>query len=152
MATPPSPEYISRQIDRYASDIADPSLSHQDRAEARKKSDELRIQQSYASLGWPVSVFSEYMAKDPRVGEILERQHADKHGIEWRQQDWNANRAQVVAHLEGLIATEMDNPLRTAASVEAAGLVEVVYPGIEKLAMPLAFESQLSANDTTREP
>ena len=52
---------------------------------------------------------------------------------------------------EGLIATEMDNPLRTAASVEAAGLVEVVYPGIEKLSMPPAFESELSANDATRE-
>lgn len=150
-ATPPSPEYISRQIERYASDIADPSLSPQDRTEARKKADDLRIQQSYTSLGWPVSVFSEYMAKDPRVGEILERQHADKHGIEWRQQEWNTNRAQVVAHLEGLIAAEMDNPLRTAASVEAAGLVEVVYPGVEKLAIPLAFESQLSANDTTRD-
>src|ERR1035438_1279195 len=35
--------------------------------------------------------------------------------------------------------------------MRAAGLVEVVYPGIEKLAIPLAFESQLSANDTTRE-
>lgn len=150
-ARPPSPEYIARQIERYASDIVDNSLSSQDREEARKKSEDLRIQMSYASLGWPVHVFSEYLAKDPRIGEVLERQHAEKHGIEWRQQDWDSNRAEVVAHLEGLVATEMDNPLRTAASIEATGLVEIVYPGLEQLVMPPAFASQLSATDSMLE-
>jgi DEAD/DEAH box helicase domain-containing protein len=150
-ATPPSAEYISRQINRYASDIADASLSRHDREEAQKKSADLRIQLSYASQGWPVNVFAEYLAQDPRISEILDRQQAERHGNEWRQQDWNNNRARVVAHLEGIIATEMDNPLRTAASIEAAGLVEVVYPGLEQLAIPSGFKSQLVADKAAME-
>ena len=93
----------------------------------------------------PVSVFAEYLAQDSRIGEILDRQQAEKHGYEWRQQDWKDNRSQVVAHLEGLIATELDNPLRTAVSIEAAGLIEIAYPGIEQLTMPGEFKSQLSS-------
>jgi len=150
-ARPPSPEYISRQIARYRVDAADVSLSLQDREEARNKLEELHIQMSYVTLGWPVSIFADYLAKDARIAEILEPQQGEKHGTEWRQQDWDSNRSAVVSHLEGLIATEMDNPLRTAVSIEAAGLVEVVYPGIERMAIPPTIESELSASERSSE-
>lgn len=145
-AAPPTIEYITRQLNRCEDDVADLSLSEQDRREAAKKLEEWRLRLTYASQGLPVSVFAEYLAQDMRIGEILERQQADKHKHEWRQKDWNENRTQVVAHLEGLIATEFDNPLRTAVSVEAAGLVELAYPEIEKLTIPSEFKSQLSAH------
>jgi len=147
-AAPPSVEYITRQLERCEIDIADPSLSGQDRREATKKREEWKVKQTYASQGLPVGVFAEYLAQNIRIGEILERQQAEKHGYVWRQQDWNDNRAKVIAHLEGLIATEFDNPLRTAVSIEAAGLIELAYPGIEQLTMPSEFKSQLSAHDS----
>ncbi len=42
-------------------------------------------------------------------------------------------------HGEALLAEELDKPLRTAISVEAAGLVELVYPGLSELSIPGTF-------------
>jgi DEAD/DEAH box helicase domain-containing protein len=144
-AAPPTAEYIARQLNRCEIDIADSSLSRKDRDQALKERDEWRVKQTFATHGLPLSIFAEYLEKDVRIGEILERQHADNHRHEWLQRDWNSNRSQVIAHIEGLIAAELDNPLRTAASVESAGLVELVYPGIEQLTIPSEFRSSLSS-------
>ena len=55
--------------------------------------------------------------------------------------------ARLAARSEALIATEMDNPLRTASSVEAAALAELVYSGVESLTLPPAFAGTLPGGD-----
>jgi DEAD/DEAH box helicase domain-containing protein len=142
---PPTAEYIARQIGRCEDDIADNSLPKQDREEARKKLQEWLRKLTYSTLGMPISEFADYVSQDARIDEILERQNAEKQRHKWKQQDWKDNRQKVVDHIEGLVATELDNPLRTAASIESAGLVEIVYPGVEKLEMPGEFKSQVAA-------
>jgi DEAD/DEAH box helicase domain-containing protein len=148
---PPTVEYVNRQIRRCEEDANDHSLSEQDRQQARTKRTEWLEILTYATLGTPADVFSASVAKDARIGEILERQSSEKHQQKWRQQNWKDNRQKVVDHVEGLIATELDNPLRTASSIEAAGLVEVVYPGVESLRLPASFKSQIANNATAIE-
>ena len=148
---PPTVEYVNRQIRRCDEDANDTSLSDQDRQQARTKRTEWSETLTYSTLGIPINVFSGSVSNDGRIAEILERQSSEKHRQKWRQQDWKDNRQKVVDHVEGLIATELDNPLRTASSVEAAGLVEIVYPGIEALQLPTRFKSQIANNATAIE-
>jgi hypothetical protein len=143
---PPTIDYINRQIRRCEEDMEDASLPLQDRQQARNRRTELAEMLTYSSLGIPAKTFAEFFAKDGRIGQILERQSAEMQRHKWRQQDWKENRQKVVDHVEGLIATELDNPLRTAASIESAGLVEIVYPGIETLQLPISLKSQIAGN------
>ena len=145
---PPTVDYIIRQISRCEVDMEDASLPASDRREARSRREEWIEKMTYSTLGLPADRFSDAVSKDDRISEILERQNAEKHRQKWRQQDWKDNRQGVADHIEGLIATELDNPLRTAASIEAAGLVEIVFPGVEDLQLPVAFKSQISGNPT----
>jgi hypothetical protein len=141
----------SRSTYLICEDMDDVSLPAQDRHEARSKREEWLEKLTFSSLGLPADTFAEYVSKDNRIAEILERQSAEKHRHKWRQQDRKDNRQKVIGHIEGLIATELDNPLRTAASIEAAGLVEIVFPGVEGLHLPIGFKSQIAANPTAIE-
>ena len=143
---PPTVDYVKRQIRRCEEDMEDPSLPSQDRQQARDKRDEWSETLTYSTLGIPTVTFANAVSKDMRIGELLERQSAEKHQQKWRQQDWKDNRQTVIDHIEGLVATELDNPLRTASSVEAAGMVEIVYPGVETLQLPISFKSEIANN------
>jgi hypothetical protein len=95
----------------------------------------------------PVADFAHVMAKDSRIGEFLDRDLAEKHGMDWRQQFWEDNKSSVATHTEALIAAEMDNPLRTGSSIEAAALVELVFPGVEEMTLPAEFAGRLPSEE-----
>ena len=137
-----SATYISRQIQRYEADADDFTLPQVDRDEARRMVAILRSQLSTAASGIPFTDFARSFADGPHVEELLDRELAEKHS-EWRQERWKENRQSVASHAEALIAQELDNPLRTAVSTEAVGLLELVYPGLEELPLPASFEERL---------
>jgi hypothetical protein len=142
----PSAAYLSRQIDRYEADAADPTLPRTDRDQARRTAADLRNQLSTAASGIPFADFAHSFADGPHVSELLDRELAEKHS-EWRQERWKENRQSVAGHSEALIAQELDNPLRTAVSIEAVGLLELVYPGLEDLPLPASFEERLLSDE-----
>jgi hypothetical protein len=144
----PSAPYLNRQIERYEADAADPTLPQTDRDQARRTAADLRNQLSTAASGIPFADFAHFLADGPYVSELLDRELAEKHS-EWRQERWKENRQSVAGHSEALIAQEVDNPLRTAVSTEAVGLLELVYPGLENLSLPAKFEEGLP-NDGIR--
>ena len=144
----PSATYLKRQIQRYDADAVDLTLPQVDRDEAKRKASELRNELATASLGIPFTHFARSLANDPRVSELLDREPAEKH-TEWRQEHWKDNRKSVADHAEAVIAHELDNPLRTAVSTEAVGLLELVYPGLTDLPLPPNFAGQLP-NDEIR--
>ncbi len=143
-----SPAYLNRQIQRYERDAADLTLPQVDRDDANRKVADLRNQLSTASSGIPFTEFARSFAERPQVSELLDSELAEKHA-EWRQECWKENRQSVASHAEALIAQEMDNPLRTAVSTEAVGLLELVYPGLADLPLPPSFAGQLP-NDEIR--
>ena len=143
---PPSSAYMNRQIERYEADAVDLSLSRADRDEASRKVADLRNQLSTAASGIPFTEFARSFAEMDQISELLDRDLAEKHA-EWRQQLWKENRQSVASHAESLIAQEMDNPLRTAISTEAVGLLELVYPGLADLLLPPSFAGQLPNDD-----
>lgn len=135
--SPPS-TYLNRKIREYEGDAADLTLPQLYRDDAKRKIADFRNQLTNANSGIPFTDFARFFADDPRISELLDRELAEKHG-EWRQEHWKDNRKSVAAHAEALIAQELDNPLRTAVSTEAVGILELVYPGLADLPVPPAF-------------
>jgi len=150
-AVPLPHEYMDSQLQFYAVTAANPSLSRSVRDDAQRKIVDLQTQLSYVSLGMPVVDFATEMAKDSRIYELLDRDLGEQHGVERLQEQWKQNGARVATHVEALIATELDNPLRTASSVEAAGLAELVYPGLEEVSLPAGFAGILPSDDIRRD-
>jgi len=140
--------YLRRQVERYEADAADLSLPQVDRDAAKRRAADLKNQVSTAAFGVPFTDFARALADSPHISEILDRELSEKHA-EWRQEWWKENRDSVAAHTEALVAQELDSPLRTAVSTEAAGLLELVYPGLENFPLPASFEERLP-NDEIR--
>ena len=90
--------------------------------------------------------FARALADSPHISEILDRELSEKHA-EWRQEWWKENRDSVAAHTEALVAQELDSPLRTAVSTEAAGLLELVYPGLKRISRCQRVLRKDSRND-----
>jgi DEAD/DEAH box helicase domain-containing protein len=141
-----SATYLNRQIQRYEADAADLTLPPADRDGARRTVADLRNQLSTVASGVPFTDFARSFADGPHVSELLDRELAEKHS-EWRQERWKENRQSVASHADALIAQELDNPLRTAVSTEAVGLLELVYPGLMDLPLPARFEERLPNDD-----
>jgi hypothetical protein len=141
-----SATYLNRQIQRYDADAADATLPQVDRDAARRTAADLRQQLSTTASGIPFTEFARSFAEGPHVCEILDRELAEKYS-EWRQERWKENLQSVASHAEALIAQEVDNPLRTAVSTEAVGLLELVYPGLVDLPLPARFEERLPGDE-----
>jgi DEAD/DEAH box helicase domain-containing protein len=146
-ASPLPEEYLASQMRLYEVAVDNPALPASAREDARRRIADLKTQRSYASLGMPVVEFARDMGRDPRMYELLDRDLGEQHGVERQQEQFKQNGAAVAARAEALIATEMDNPLRTASSVEAAGLAELVYSGLETLTLPPGFAGTLPSGD-----
>jgi len=144
---PPPATYLNQKIQQYEADAADLTLPQLYRDDATRKVVDLRNQLANAASGISFTDFARYVADDPRISELLDRELAEKHA-EWRQEQWKDNRKNVKVHTEALIAQELDNPLRTAVSTEAAGLLELVYPGLADLPLSASFAARL--NDEIR--
>jgi hypothetical protein len=134
-SSPPSTRYLWRKIERSEDDASDPELSEADRAKARQEAEDLRRRLVTAESGVPFTEFARSLGDNPRIAEVLDRELGEKQ-TEMLQATWKANRKEVAAHAEALLGEEFDNPLRTAVSVEAAGVVELVYPGLSELPLP----------------
>jgi DEAD/DEAH box helicase domain-containing protein len=137
-----SAPYLEKQIRRYEGDVVDLSFAIADREAAKRKVVELKARLATVNSGIPFVEFANAVAADPSIAELLNREAGGNHSG-WRQQDWIDNQRSVARHSEALIAQELDNPLRTAVSVEAVGLLEVVFSGLEQLRLPAVIGAQL---------
>jgi DEAD/DEAH box helicase domain-containing protein len=140
---PPSEEYVRLQVSRYEEDLSRTELPQQDRDEARRRLESLKLQGRMAEVGIPFDDFAQALSSDTRIQELLDRESGEKHSAPWRQSDWVDNKTLVARRAQALIARALDNPVRKVISTEAAGLVEVVYPGVESLSMPADFSGRL---------
>src|ERR1022692_2153815 len=138
--------YLNRQIQQYDAHAADATLPQIYRDSARRTAADLRQQLSTAATGTPFTDFARSLADSPYLWELLDRELAEKRS-EWGQERWKENRHSVARHAEALIAQEVDNPLRTAVSTEAVGLLELVYPGLVDLPLPARLEERLPSDE-----
>jgi DEAD/DEAH box helicase domain-containing protein len=97
-----------------------------------------------ANEGTSFQDFAAMMTEREEIRQILDRDIADRHNAQtYGQPDWKRNSTAVQAHAEGLVAWELARPLRLRTSVESVGLIQVVYPGLETLELPVGLEEML---------
>jgi hypothetical protein len=99
---------------------------------------------SQAKEGTSFKDFAVMVANREEIKQILDRDAAERHYAQsYGQPDWKKNSSEVRLHAEGLVAFELARPLRVRTSVESVGLVQVVYPGIKGLDLPIKIEETL---------
>lgn len=97
-----------------------------------------------AQAGTSFADFVGIVSKRPEIEQICDRESGEKHRADsFGQSDWRRNSKAVREHIEALIAKELERPLKRRVSVESAGLLEVVYPGVSKLTPPPSLEERL---------
>jgi len=137
-------EYLKNEIrktkDMLRNTKLSPSLRHRLENELNTYQKELLQIQS----GTPFHVFAKRVADREEIAQILDRDTADQQRAEeYGQNNWKRNFEAVQEHIEGLIALELARPMRKRTSVESAGLIEIVYPGVDKLEIPPLLEERL---------
>ncbi len=144
-------DYLAGEVDRLEKQLSqaglDPGLKRHLESELQDKRTKLR----QAKAGTPFVDFAKIVASREEIAQILDRdtaehQKADSYG----QSDWRKNAEAVETHIEGLIANELERPVKKRASVESVGLIEIVYPGIEGLGIPPLLEEKLPPNARTK--
>jgi DEAD/DEAH box helicase domain-containing protein len=130
-------EYYKEEIKRVQAklDIEPKSII---RLQLEKELCEKKTKMKIAFYGMSFTEFANCFVKNDIIKEILHRESGEKHSAEdWNQKSWLKNYENVSRHADALLATELAGPpLKPRISVEAIGLIEIAYPGIDELGPP----------------
>jgi hypothetical protein len=136
-SAPDAEDYWRKEIAAQEKELLDPKLSSSVRPIVTKRLEDARKELEVASVGMSFGQLAQIVAQDGAAQEILSPEHGEKHNPErWGQSDWDANKKSVSEHAEALTGRELDGTKRTRISLESAGLVEVAYPGLNRVAAP----------------
>ena len=137
--------YLEGEVKRLEKKLAEQGLDPGLRCHLESELQDKRAELKQAKVGTPFIDFANILAQRDEITQILDRETAERHKADsYGQSDWRKNAETVKKHIEGLIASELERPLKKRASVESIGLIEIVYPGIEKLELPPLLEEKLS--------
>lgn len=139
--------YLAAEVHRLEKQIReakhDDALTHFLESELREK--RTKLQQAMAGVSFVD--FAEVVARRREAAEILDREAAERHNARsYGQTDWERNTQRVTEHAQGLIAKELQRPLKKRASVESVGALEVVFPGLDRLPIPPLVEEKLPSD------
>lgn len=142
-------DYLSEDIKRLkirlsGVDSSERLLGERIRSELNEKENEL----NRALVGIPFEQFARLFAERPEIRHILHRETGEKHRVDtFSQDDWENNTREVQSQAEGLLSSEVDRPIKDQVHVEATGLVEIAYPGVEGLMLPVSLGSEIPSKD-----
>lgn len=136
--------YLRKQISSHENSLIMSSLSNEMRqwitgelAQAKRKLEEVTVGVSFPN-------FCTHVAQRPEIKEILHRDSGERHQAKsYDQRSWDANNKATIKHIQGLVASEFDRPLRTSVSLEAVGLIEIAFHGINDLGIPPQLEAEI---------
>jgi superfamily II DNA or RNA helicase len=143
LETQNSSQYYKEEIARLEKRIAlikeDKTLRYALEEELKGKKTKLK----QAIAGTAFDTFTAIVADRKEIRQILDRDKGEHQKPKFSQNAFNENTQAVRNHIEGLIATEINKPIKKRPSVESVGLLEVVYPGVDILSLPSLLEEKL---------
>jgi hypothetical protein len=144
-------KYLAGEVDRLKEQIARPGLLPELKQHLEEELQEKQVKLQRANVGTSFTDYARLVAQRDELIEILDRDAAERHNADnYGQSDWERNGNEIRDHIEGLIAKELERPLKKRASIESVGLIEVVYPGIDSLGIPPLLEEKLSSGARTK--
>lgn len=140
-------KYLAGEVDRLKKQMASPRLLPELKQHLEAELQEKQVKLQRSKVGTSFTDYAILVAQRGELIQILDRDTAERHNADnYGQSDWEKNGKEIRDHIEGLIAKELERPLKKRASVESVGLIEVVYPGIDSLGIPPLLEEKLSSN------
>ena len=134
-----------RQVARLEQELNDPELSSGERIQVERELSDARSRRLELEVGGSLRSWGDAVLKIPFLGQAMDRPSAGEHiASEWSQDFWEANRNAIHRRVEELLGKEFASPIRrTVSTLESLGLVEVTYPGLDKLPPPADLVGQL---------
>lgn len=129
--------HLQKELQRAREDLAaSQSSALRDKLERDIKAGEAALAQ--AEFGGSISDWVSAIKKSPFVAELFDVEKSQNDIAEkWQQTDWKRHCADMETQLDFFILRELAvRPSWPRISLETLGLVEVVYPGLEKLSCP----------------
>lgn len=144
-------EYFSREVKRLQDELKKPEIDETLKVHLRGELEEKKKQLHRSKTGTAFSDFAKIVAEREEIEQIMDRELSERHSLKNYDQDlWKQNKNALQDKIEGLVAKELDRPLKKQPTVESIGLIEFVYPGIESLGIPPIFEEKLTPNTRSK--
>ena len=141
-----------RNIQRTLEDLANPDVSDALRAQLESDLRAQRTELEAIDLGITIEELGNRIKHAPGLAEFYCRPSANtQRAAEWTQATWERNRAEMTAWAPAILSRELTVPAWQRSSLESAGLVEIVYPGIESLTPPVGLGFTASVADRLNE-
>ena len=144
---------LDNQIRESETKLSDPNLSGGVRRVLEGQLTQFRDQLRGLTAGGSIEQWADELADHPSLAQILDRPSSNVHtSRSWKQLKWDDNHKAVKARAKELLGREFaisaargyDNTL------EALGLVEVTYPGLDNIAPPAEFIGTLPTETMRR--
>jgi DEAD/DEAH box helicase domain-containing protein len=139
--------YLEKKLEETKYTLNDNSLSPALRERIEQEKNNLQGELQRVKAGTPFRIYSQLVAKCELIAQILDHETADhQRSRSYGQREWKRNLDSVCKHIEGLIAVELAPLVKKRTSLEAIGLIEIVYPGIDELGLPPLLEEKLPSS------
>jgi Lhr-like helicase len=103
-----------------------------------------RAELDQLDAGLAVSEWPRRLGNNGTLKELLHHDQADRHrATAWDQQSWDDNANQIQASLASLLAVELARRPAHELTLEIMGIVEVTYPGLDRLPLPPGVQGEL---------
>ena len=97
-----------------------------------------------AQAGGAVSLWAKVLGERPELEEILDAATSREHRADrWDQRKWEDNLHHIQAAAVNLLGRELARPAIRQINLQAIGLAEITYPGIDAIPAPDALLGQL---------
>ena len=135
---------LRRQICELEDELEDPYLSPGERQDAESELRDARNRYTLRSAGGSVENWAEQLSRLETLAQLLDRPTSETHSSSnWKQLKWEDNARIVKGRAAQFLGKEFARVMGRDTTLEALGMVEVTYPGLDGLECPLAFAGSL---------
>ncbi len=90
--------------------------------------------------GRSIEKWKNLLVQEQGLAELFDFDFGKKHGSsDWTLAAWESNKQKIVKNLDLLLSREIASPSRRFATLETLGLVQLGYPNLEEVQIPMAL-------------
>ncbi len=132
--------FLREEIAGYEQKLQRPGLTLPMRQTIEANLENLRQQLAAQRAGGSLEDWRKRLEDEPSLQQLMDQPSAQVQDVAGWSKDapkmWEENYQQIKPYLAWMIGRELAKPVRTSATAETLGLVEVTYPGLEQIAPP----------------
>ena len=139
---------VERRLRQVGRELEDPDLSPGERRLATDELASYRQQLQALTAGGLIEEWVREFQQVEELSQFLDRQSSDIHRArDWKQLKWEDNTRAIKDRARELLGKEFATRLARDTTLEALGLVEVTYPGIDALECPNQLVGTIPTKD-----